>query len=123
MKRRSKNTPDNDGLTPDEVAWLSGDKDSVLLFELNDVLIPLWEKHGDESKMFWHYKINLPITLAELRTNEDAWVRGGGTGLLGYKSRFIESVYDDGEKQSLWDERGNKQRYKWRPGQQRPEVI
>jgi hypothetical protein len=58
-----------------------------------------------------------------LAAREDSWLASGADDQYGLDSYFIATNYSDDEKQSLWDKRGDHERWSWKPGMRRPEPI
>ncbi|MFB9265585.1 hypothetical protein ACFFWD_20925 [Bradyrhizobium erythrophlei] len=82
------------------------------MFKHLDELEALWNQHGDESSMFWRRSMKLvPITLADLKEHEDAWLNSGESDEYGASSFFINKQYSDAEKTAPWEKRGDKKRF------------
>lgn len=119
MKRKHNS---RQGLSSDARLWLDGKPSGFYEFKHTDELEALWNEYPDE-KMFWRPTMSQPITHEALAANEDGWLASGTDDEYGANSYFIAKNYSDEEKQELWDERGDKSRYQWKPGMRRPEPI
>jgi hypothetical protein len=121
MKKRSNRTS---GLSADEQAWLRGEKVGGF-FEFNNDgdLDALFYEHGDSKTMFWRSDMFRPITLDDLKAEEDGWLNSGESDKYGFNSYFVFKYYSDAEKQTLWNKRGNKKQFRWNPGMRKPEAI
>jgi hypothetical protein len=101
----------------------AGDNSGFFEFKLNDELEALWLEQGDEENFFWRIGMARPVTLEKLEASENEWLNSGESDEYGTRSYFISKYYSDEEKQELWNERGNKKRFRWRPGLRQPEAI
>ena len=121
MQKRSNSAT---GLSSDARAWLEGSaKCGFYQFKPDDELLALWEKFGDESKMFWRPGVGLPMPIEDLEGFEDLWLNAGDSDDFGGNSFFIYRYYSDEEKAALFKERGDHESYYWRAGMRRPEAI
>ena len=120
MKKRSNSRL---GLSTDTRSWLDGEERGWFQFKHADELESVWNEHGDDSKMFWRRDMSLPITLDDLEVFEDEWLNSADNDEYGRNSFFVGKYYSDAEKQVLWDERGDRESYYWKPGIHRPEAI
>ena len=121
-QRSASSSPRRAALGSDAQGWLRADKCGFLRFKHDDELEALFEAHGDGST-FWRRGMMLPVTLEELEPNEEAWLNSGDTSDYDAHSFFIHRFYNDDEKQTLWDERGDDKRFKWQSGMRKPELL
>jgi hypothetical protein len=131
MPRKIRNNKRRDALTAEAQAWVRGDKScGFYQFKHDDELEAVWLEYGDTETMFWRRDMSLPITLEDLEENEDAleenedaWLGSGEDDKYGGYSFFVYRYYTDDEKQALWNERGDKKRFRWQPDMRRPELA
>jgi len=123
MAVRAKKLSKKTALSQTAQSWLAGKKSGFFQFKRDDELGALWRDYGDGDNMFWRREMMLPITREELEANEEAWLDSGESDEYGSCSYFIHLFYADDEKQALWDERGDKKRFNWRPGMRGPEPL
>jgi hypothetical protein len=110
-------------LPSDARAWLAGDKScGFYQFKPDDELADLWNAYGSDS-MFWRRDMSLPITLEDLEERENAWLGTGKGSEYGGESFFVYKHYSDEEQQTLWNERGDKDSFRWTLGMYRPAAI
>jgi hypothetical protein len=85
----------------------------------------LWLAHGDPEKFFWRPKMKHPISMEDLANHETCWLESGeaGADLYGAESYFIWKHYSEDAKQTLWDDFGDKENYKWNADLRRPIPI
>jgi hypothetical protein len=103
---------------------LRGDECGFFKFKPRDELEAIWREHGDSEKMFYRRGMLFgPITLDDLERRENAWLGTGEGSEYSGDSFFIHEHYSDEEKQTLWQERGDKDLFRWAPGMYRPEAI
>jgi hypothetical protein len=112
MPIRKRNLSRRQALDSNAQAWLAGKPCGFFMFKSQGELQQLFDEYGDHENMFWRSRYCLPITLEKLEEYEDLW--------LNANSSFITSQYSDDEKQALWDERGDKKRFRWKQGMCRP---
>jgi len=82
----------------------------------------LWQAHGDEEKFFWRRGLNQPITREELEDHESRWLTPDNDE-YGGESFFVHHYFTDAEKQTLWNEHGDKELYHWEICLRRPIPI
>jgi hypothetical protein len=134
MKRKSKNS--RAGVSDIQVAWLNGEwllgnnpltQDPAGTAQALALMSgigseALWSAHGDDSKFFWRPGLDQPITREDLERHEASWLESGegDNDPYGGDSRFIFTYYTSDERQTLWNEFGNKELYHWEPILRRP---
>jgi hypothetical protein len=123
MPRKRRINKAKEQISEQATAWLEGKPSGFFQFKPNDELQALWDSHGDTDSMFWCRDMSLPITLEDLEANEDAWLNSGDDDEYGFKSFFVYKYYSDDEKQALWDDRGDKERFRWQSDMRRPELA
>jgi hypothetical protein len=123
MAIRAKKLNKRQALDSNAQAWLRGEECGFFKFKHNDDLETVWREYGDDSKMFYRRGQRLPITLEDLEERENAWLGTGKGSEYGGESFFVFQHYNDDEKQSLWESRGDKDSFRWTPGMYRPLPI
>jgi hypothetical protein len=123
MPIRKRNLSRRASLASNAQAWLDGRECGFFEFKPDDELESLWSEHGDDGSFFWRRHMSLPIPLEALEAFEDAWLGSADDDEYGRNSHFVVKHYDDREKQALWNERGDKTRFRWRLGMIRPEPF
>jgi hypothetical protein len=123
MPRKIRNKKRRDALTANAQSWLRGEPCGFYQFKHDDELEAVWREYGDGDSMFWRRDMGLPITLEDLESREESWLASGEGDKYGGESYFIYRYFSDEEKQTLWNERGDKTRFQWVPGMRKPEAI
>ena len=105
--------------------WLRGDERCSVFFMGKPVneLASLWDVYGDDDAMFWRKGMMMPITREQLDAYENLWLGSGDDEYIGLNSFLIGKHYSDAEKESLWNQRGDKKKYRWQPGMWRPAPV
>jgi hypothetical protein len=125
MVARAKRNNKRQALTKAARDWLDGKPCGFFKFKSQDELAALWAEHGDEDNMFWRSRYCLPITSEELEAREESWLNAADEEVH-YRSlatSFINNNYTEDERQALWDELGDKSRFRFRRGMVWPAPI
>jgi len=120
MPVRKRNLTRRSALDESAQAWLRGEKSGFFEFKPTDELEALWNEYVDEN-MFWGPGMPRPISRQALAACEDSWVHSGTDDQYGANSYFIVTYYNDDEKQSLWNDRGDHENLLWTTGMRGPE--
>jgi hypothetical protein len=136
-KKKSSNQKASN-LTPTQLRWLNGEwllgvadagasssetmQALSLIANIGGKSEALWLAHGDESKFFWRKGLNQPITREELEDHKSRWLTPDNDE-YGGESFFIHHYYSDTEKQTLWNEHGDKELYHFECCLRRPIPI
>ena len=121
MAARRRTDKKRTALDSDAQKWLRGDECGFFQFKHNDDLEALWLEYGDDSKMFWRHGMDsMPITLETLTRYENAWLGTGPGSEYGVSAFFVFKNYTDAEQRKLWDSRGDKDLFRWKPGMFKP---
>jgi hypothetical protein len=126
-------------LTPTQLRWMNGEwllgVDSCvsaeetmqalgLIRNINGKSAALFENHGDPDKFFYRPGMDQPISLEDLEDHKARWLEAGdGSDPYGGESFFVHHYFTDADKQTLWDDFGDKENFKWEPILRRPIPI
>ena len=135
MKKRGNS---RQRLTPTQTAWLAGEwllgsdnagasseetmQALALIANIGGKSEALWQAHGDEEKFFWRKGLDQPITREELEDHEARWLTPDNDE-YGGESFFVHHYFTDAEKQTLWNDFGDKENFQWESILRRPIPI